>query len=117
MSTDNKLNIVVEQNATFKLTLQLTDEDNNNTPIDTLGWTYTGSLRETYDTAPVMFFTMSAYPSASMVTAFLTDNQTWMLSGSVYYYDIIAHNPVATPPETYRLLQGRVTVNRGVTQP
>lgn len=118
MSLDpNSLNLIIQQNASFKLDLALTDQDNNNQPIDVSSWSVTGSIRPDYDAPPIMFFSMSLYPTGSVVRAFLTDQQTWTLSGSLYFYDIIAHNPTPAPPETYRLLSGRVAVSRGVTQP
>lgn len=116
MDHPNKLNIEIEQNASYGLTLQLTEDDD--TPTNITNWSFTGSIRETYDSPnAVAFFSMSAVTDAAIVSAFLTDEQTWGLSGSAYFYDIIAKNPNSTPNQTFRLLYGKVRINRGVTEP
>ena len=114
----SKLNITIEQNASFGLTLNLR-EDDGVTPTDITNWSFTGSIKTDYDSHdPIMFFTSSVVSvSGSTVEAFLSAEQTWNLSGSVYFYDIIANNPNVTPLETYRLLYGRVKILRGVTEP
>lgn len=114
----SKLNITIEQNASYGLTLNLR-EDDGVTPKNITGWSLTGSLKTDYDAPlPLTFFTMSVTSATSgAINAFLSAEQTWNLSGSVYYYDIIANNTNLTPLETYRLLYGRVKILRGVTEP
>lgn len=114
----SKLNISIEQNASYGLTLNLR-EDDTVTPRDITNWSLTGSIKESYDApTPLMFFAMDV-PSAisGSITAFLSADQTWNLSGSAYYYDIIANDANTSPLETYRLLYGRVKIIRGVTEP
>jgi hypothetical protein len=113
----NYLDIIIEQNATFGLTLSLT-EDDGVTPVDITGWSFTGSIRQTFDGPVETAFSMSVGNlSQAVVRGFLTADQTWMLSGSVYHYDVIANNPTPSPDETYRLTYGRARIIRGVTEP
>ena len=114
----NKLNITIEQNASLGLTFNLR-EDDGVTPTSIAGWTFTGSIKQTYqDAVPLTSFTMSVNSiSSASVEAFLSADQTWLLNGSTYVYDFIANNPNTTPEETYRLMYGRAKIIPGVTQP
>jgi hypothetical protein len=47
----------------------------------------------------------------------LTAEATWVLTGTKYVYDLISNNPNTTPTETLRLMQGKVSVKPGVTEP
>lgn len=118
-SPSNKVNITVEQNASYILSLDLRQDDGV-TPVNITGWNLTGSIRESYDSVlPTTFFTMSVLDVVSgSISARLSAEQTWGLSGSEgYYYDIIANNTGSAPLDTFRLLYGRVKINRGVTEP
>jgi hypothetical protein len=106
--------IAVNQNATFKMSFQLTDSAS--VPIDITSWSFTGSIKTSVqDTAPLLMFTASADVTQSIVTISLTPFQTNQLTTTSYVYDIIATNIAPTIDEVYRILQGKVKVNLGVT--
>jgi len=106
--------IAVNQNATFKMSFQLTDSAS--VPIDITSWSFTGSIKETaQSTTTLATFTASADVTQSIVTISLTPFQTNQLTSTAYVYDIIATNIGPTVDEVYRILQGKVKVNLGVT--
>lgn len=116
----NNYDICITQNATFEMNFRLYD-DSGVVPLDVTGWMFTGSIKEQYtDVSSVMAFTMSvdSYTTASINVNLGAEN-TWQLgvTGSKFLYDIIANNPTVSPPETYRLMQGKVSINKGVTEP
>ena len=117
--TSNIYDICVSQNASFELNFKLYD-DTGSSSLDITSWSVEAAIKDSVESpTPLMFFTTSidSYVSAS-INLFLGAGSTWALSGSArYVYDVIAHNPTATPPETYRLLQGKVSINKGVTAP
>lgn len=115
----NVYDICVLQNQTFELPLTLLDDDGL-TPINITGWAFTGSIKQTYaDTVPLVYFTASivSVPSAS-IKLYLPAESTWGLDTKKYVYDVIANNPSGSMGvETLRLMQGKVSVNLGVTEP
>lgn len=114
-TTSTTLDIYVNQNATFKMSFSLTDSASG-TPIDITSWSFSGSVATFSDATPITYFTMSVIsPSSSSVQMELTPSQTELLTSSYYYYDVIAANAAPVPPEVYRLLQGKVKVNLGIT--
>lgn len=116
----NNYDICITQNATFQLNFKLYD-DSGSASLNATSWSFTGSIKSAYDSpAAIMNFTTSvlSYATAS-INLYLGAENTWQLgtSGSKFYYDVIAYNPTATPVETYRLMQGKVSINKGVTEP
>ena len=115
----NVYDICILQNQTFDLPFILLDDDGL-TPIDITGWTFTGSIKQSYsDVTPLVFFTSSivSVPSASILMH-LPAESTWGLNSKKYVYDIISNDPSGTlGSETLRLMQGKVSVNLGVTEP
>lgn len=116
----NNYDICVTQNASFEMNFSLYD-DSGTGSLDVTGWSFTGSIKQAFDDpSQVMAFTMSvvSFTTASVDT-YLGAENTWQLgvTGSKFVYDIIANNPTVSPPETYRLMQGKISVNRGVTEP
>lgn len=116
----NSYDICVTQNATFRLNFQLFD-DTGSGSLDVTGWSFTASVKEQYtDLSPILYFTSSviSYTTAS-INLYLSADDTWRLgvSGTKFVYDVIGNNPTASPPETYRLMQGKVSINKGVTEP
>ena len=109
-------NIEINQNATFKMSLQLTST--GSIPLDITSWSFSGSVKQNYTDAdpPLVFFTASIIDVPNAVVEFsLTPYQTERLSESNYYYDFIGTNYSTTPDEVYRILEGKVKVYPGVT--
>ena len=108
--------IYINQNATFAMSMQLTDATGS--AIDITGWSFTGSLKESYESAePYLYFTSSVSDfSSSIINIELSADQTELLTETRYVYDVVGsvNNPTA-PDYVYRLLQGKVVVSPGVT--
>ena|SRR5690242_12306338 len=106
----------VEQSATFKFNLQLTD--NSGSAVDITGWEFVGNIKETPNVAnpPVATFTIDVLdvPSA-LVEVTLPASEADKLIKTRYVYDIIAKNNTVVPMEVYRLLEGKITVDLAVT--
>lgn len=118
MASQPTYDISINQNATFKMSIQLTDV--NGSPLNITSWSFSGSIKEnvTDPDPPLLFFTTSiADPSQSVVNISLTPAQTTMLSKTAYVYDVIATNYSTTPDEVYRVLQGKIKVSLGITDP
>ena len=116
----NEFDITIDQNASYDFSFNLF-EDDNVTPINIVSWSFTGSIKEQYsDPTPILYFSSSVRDVISgSVDISLTAANTWGLglSGSRFVYDLIANNPLTSPVTTYRLLQGKVRIDPGVTQP
>lgn len=110
-------NINLDQNATFKFSLQLLTS--GNILFNIASWSFSGSIKQGVSDAdpPIAQFTMSADTSSSTIHASLTPDQTKLLNQRHYVYDIIGTNYAIVPDEVLRLLQGKVKVNLGVTDP
>ena len=115
-------NIEVNQNATFKLTLQMTSESLDVSPgafINITDWNFSGSIKQQYadKDPPYMFFTASKLDAARGIVEFsLSAHQTEKLTKALYYYDFIGTtNYSASPDDVYRILEGKVKVYPGVT--
>lgn len=116
--SNNVYDICILQNQTFELPLQLYQDDNV-TPIDLTGWSFTGSIRAQLGSpTTLLFFTASVIDAASgSLQLYLSANSTWELNTTKYVYDVIGNNTNETPVETLRLMQGKVSVRLGVTEP
>jgi hypothetical protein len=115
---NNIYDICVLQNQTFELPFQLYKDDGI-TPINISGWSFTGSIKSQFtDFVPALFFTASVINASSgSVKLYLGADTTWILTGSKYVYDVIGNNTNVVPVETLRLMQGKVSVRPGVTEP
>lgn len=115
---NNVYDICVLQNQTFELPFTLYDDDGT-TPLDITNWTFTGSIKQQFtDSAPLTYFTSSVISVASAsIKLYLSSEQTWILNNSKYVYDVISNNPNTSPATTLRLIQGKVSVKPGVTEP
>lgn len=112
--TQPTYDIGINQNATFKMSFQLTDSAS--VKLNIVSWSFTGSIKETPQSlTATTIFTASADVTQSIVTISLPPFWTNQLTQPVYVYDIIATNTAAAPAEVYRILQGKVKVNFGVT--
>jgi hypothetical protein len=115
-NTAGQHNITVNQYSTFKETIMLTTS--GSVPLTIVSWSFTGSIRSSFEspTSSNIYFTMSvdSVPSA-IVTFSLPPWETARLSQKKYFYDIIATNVSPNPDEIYRLLEGKVMVNQGIT--
>jgi len=108
----------INQNATFKMSIQLTDISGS--PLDISNWDFSGSIKEklTDPDPPLLFFAASVVDvTQSIVSLSLTPAQTTLLTSAAYVYDVIGTNYSTTPDEVYRVLQGKVKVNTGITDP
>lgn len=115
----NVYDICILQNQTFELPLLFYDDDGV-TPLNVTGWSFTGSIKHQFtDTSPVVFFTSSVIdPVSGSIKLYMGAEQTWVLTNKKYVYDLISNNPSGSMGiETLRLMQGKVSVNLGVTEP
>ena len=115
---NNIYDICILQNQTYELPLQLYQDDNV-TPIDLTGWSFTGSIKTQFTApTPLLFFTASVVDAVSgSLKLYLSAETTWALTAPKYVYDLIGNNSNITPVETLRLMQGKVSVKPGVTEP
>ena len=117
-TSTNVLDLCIQPNASFELDFRLLQDDGI-TPINITSWSFTGSIKESFPQQTAsLYFTMSlvSVESASL-RMLLGAADTWRLTGSRYVYDLLADNPLAVPPETYRLMQGKISAKPGVTAP
>lgn len=108
-------NIELNQNATFKSALTITDSVGNY--IDISGWVFKSSIRENLETDEVTDFNVSIVSAPSgTVEMLLPDVSSSLLTSTRYVYDLIAKNNNVSPPETYRIVQGTIKVSLAVTE-
>lgn len=110
--------ININQNATFKFSIQL--QDASGSALNIVSWSFSGSIKRLSSDAdpPFLFFTCSVVDlTQSIVRISLTPAQTTQLTDPNYVYDVIGTNYTTTPDEVYRILQGKVRVNPGITDP
>ena len=113
-----RYDININQNATFKMSIQVTNVSGS--PIDINNWSFSGSIKQNYtdNDPPILFFSCSVLDfSQSLISFMLNPYQTEVLSQPSYYYDFIGTNYSTTPDEVYRLLEGKVRVHPGITDP
>ena len=119
MSNKPTFDIHVNQNASFKMNFKLTDAEGD--PLDISNWSFTGSIKVTHEEPdpPLLMFTSSVAdpldPELSTVSLRLSAIQTELLDQRRYVYDVIAVDPNGDVPNVYRILEGGVRVNPGVT--
>lgn len=112
--TTAKYDLCINQFATYKTSLTFRDADSNY--LNIASWSFTASIREDVDSSPITNFNIdiTSLTSASIELR-LDPSQTSGLSSSKYVYDIIATNLSTSPTEIYRLMEGKISVDRGVT--
>ena len=108
--------ICILQNTTYRLGMILTDDSGSF--VDITNWSFTGSIRENQnDTLPDIanFDITIVDPASASLSIALYPASSSLLDKKKYYYDIIATNITPSPPDVYRLVQGKISVNSAVT--
>jgi hypothetical protein len=106
-----KVNLVVDQGATFETVLTLTQD--NGDLIDLTGYTGTAQLRKHYTSSNSTSFTVTLGGANGTVTLGMSANTTANVVAGRYVYDVelVDSGSVAT-----RLIEGIVTVTPQVTR-
>lgn len=106
-----KVNLVVDQGATFETVLTLTQD--NGDLIDLTGYTGTAQLRKHYTSSNSTSFTVTLGGANGTVTLGMSANTTANVVAGRYVYDVelVDSGNVAT-----RLIEGIVTVTPQVTR-
>lgn len=115
MSCNVNYNICVNQHASYKLAVTITDS--GSIPMDVTNWYISGSIKEKYTstTAVANFGVEPVLLVSGAFNIYLTPAQTALLTRPLYFYDVLAEVSGSSPPETVRLLEGEVSVDPGVT--
>jgi hypothetical protein len=104
-------NLTIDQGATFYSNIQYLDI--NKIPISLLGYDIKAQLRKTYYSANAVTFTSNIVNAPyGNISLTLPANATSNLKVGRYVYDVKAN----IGNITYRIVEGIVTVNPGVTQ-
>jgi hypothetical protein len=106
-----KINLIVDQGASFETTLNLTDE--NDDAVSLVGYTGAGQIRKHYSSSTATNFTVTLGGLAGTVTLGLTANSTANLVAGRYVYDVEVTDSGGT---VSRLFEGVVTVTPQVTR-
>lgn len=111
----NIYDLNIQQNATFDMTMQLTD--GSGSYIDISQWDISGSIKTSFkDATPLVSFNVAVVSAVSgAIELTLTPVQTSVFVKAQYVYDVIAKNKATVPVTVYRLLQGVVHNDLGVT--
>jgi hypothetical protein len=106
-----KVNLVVDQGATFETVLTLTQD--NGDLIDLTGYSGTAQLRKHYTSSNSTSFTVTLGGANGTVTLGMSANTTANVVAGRYVYDVelVDSGNVAT-----RLIEGIVTVTPQVTR-
>jgi hypothetical protein len=105
-----KVNLVVDQGATFATSITFNNEDG--TAIDFSTYTGTAQMRKHYTSSNAVSFTVGLTANG-VVTLELTANQTSSLTAGRYVYDLEVSD---TGSLVSRLIEGIVTVTPNVTR-
>lgn len=92
--------------------------DDTGSFLNITSWSFTGSIRvEQDDTKPDIanFTILIVSPESASLAISLPPVSSSLLSEKKYFYDIIATNIIPTPPDVYRLVQGKISTNAAVT--
>lgn len=107
----------IGQGETFKINVQLKNQNQNNLPVNITDYTFRGQVRENYTTDEVAAtFTITKilpYTSGSVFIE-LTPEATANLTQRNYVYDIFVTSEF--PPVTRRILEGSLVVRPAVTR-
>lgn len=106
-----KINLIVDQGASFETTLNLTDDNDN--PVSLVGYTGAGQIRKHYTSSNATSFSISLGGANGTVTLALSANTTANLTSGRYVYDIEVADSSGV---VSRLFEGIVTVTPQVTR-
>lgn len=106
-----KLNILIDQGASFETSLNLTDD--NGDPIDLSGYTGAGQIRKHYTSSTAVNLTVGLGGANGTVTLSLAANATANMASGRYVYDVEVTDSSNT---VTRLIEGIVTVTPQVTR-
>lgn len=108
----------IGQGETFKIHVQLKNQNLDSAPLDITHYTFTGQVRENYTTDEVatsfIFSKNLPYTSGSIFVE-LTPADTMQLTQRHYVYDIYASTTIPVPV-TRRILEGTIVVRPAVTR-
>lgn len=105
-----KVNLVVDQGATFETTINLTDD--NGDLVDLTGYTGAGQIRKHYTSSNATNITVTLGGANGTVTLGLSANATANLTAGRYVYDVELTNTGTVS----RIFEGIVTVTPQVTR-
>jgi hypothetical protein len=115
-------NIEINQFATFKMSLNLSGTADFSEPTSWSLWSFTGSLAPQYpgEANQIVEFDIVS-SSVGTLAVSLPPSKTSQLVETAYVYDILAIKDLpltgsTVGNEVYRILQGKVKVNLGVTE-
>ena len=106
-----KVNLVIDQGASFETTINLTDDAGD--VVDLTGYSASGQIRKHYTSTQATNFTVALGGADGTVTLALSANATANLVSGRYVYDVEltdTHNTVT------RIFEGIVTVTPQVTR-
>lgn len=109
-------NLTILQYATYRMSFALTDESGN--PLNITGWTFAAWIKENVaqDLLTVPFtVTILSVPNAH-IELDLTSIQTSALTQKKYVYDVLVTDTTQSPVQVYRILEGKVNIDFGVTE-
>jgi hypothetical protein len=104
-----KINIVIDQGATFSTTFNVVDDANN--PLDLSSYTAQSEMKKTYYSTNSFSFTANGYSNGAIILSMNAATTSTIWPGK-YVYDIDItdiHGNVS------RVIEGVVTVTPGVT--
>lgn len=106
-----KINLIIDQGATFETTLNLTDDSDE--AVDLTGYTGAGQIRKHYTSSNATSFAVTLGGANGTLTIGLSANSTANLAAGRYVYDIeVTDNSGIVS----RLFEGIVTVTPQVTR-
>jgi len=106
-----KVNLVVDQGATFETTINLTDDSGD--LVDLTGYSGAGQIRKHYTSSNATNITVTLGGANGTVTLGLSANSTANLVAGRYVYDVEVTDPSST---VSRIFEGIVTVTPQVTR-
>ena len=106
-----KVNLVVDQGATFETTINLTDDSGD--LVDLSGYTGAGQVRKHYTSSNATNITVTLGGANGTVTLGLSANATANLVAGRYVYDVEVTDVGGT---VSRIFEGIVTVTPQVTR-
>jgi hypothetical protein len=111
-------NLLVEANADFTVTVELTNEDadGNITTLDLTGYTALAEIRKRYESSSVAETFAVTFPSDRTLGSLelaLTDVQSATLKNGRFVWDLQLTDTAGTKTRT---LEGRLTVNPSVSR-
>lgn len=108
----------IGQGETFKIHVQLKNQNQNNAPVDITSYAFAGQIRENYTTDEVaasFSFTKNLPYTSGSIFAELSPSDTRQLTQRNYVYDIyLTSGSIA--PVTRRILEGSIVVRPAVTR-